>query len=376
VNEDKSVRYHRLKRRTAVLSMAMSGALLIALVVSGAAALLRELTHGSPSLFVLVLAVMHETVTLPIAFYGGFLLERRYGLSAETARMWLTAHAKAAMLALALAIAAAETIYWSMGHWPRAWFLASAILFTVATAVLARVTPTLLLPLFYRFKPLERDSLRDRLAALSARAGLPVLGVYEWGLGEKTRRANAALVGAGATRRILLSDTLLADYSEDEIEVILAHEMGHHVHHDILKGIALQFALLAAALGGAALVVHRWWGVAGLAGPADVAGLPLLLVTAGAVSVLLTPAVNAFSRRNERRADRYALALTQQAGPFISAMRRLAAQNMAEENPSRPALWFFHSHPPVDERIAAASEISEEARQRVDRESVTARVSS
>jgi STE24 endopeptidase len=354
VNEDKAVRYHRSKRRTAVLSMAVSGALLIGLAVSGAGALLRDLTHGSAAVFVLVLAAVHEALTLPLAFYGGFLLERRYGLSAETARMWVTTHTKAAIVALLLAMAAAETIYWSMRNWPRTWWLASAVLFTVATAVLARVTPTLLLPIFYRFKPLERESLRARLAALSARAGLPVLGAYEWGLGDKSRRANAALVGAGATRRILLSDTLLADYSEDEIEVILAHEMAHHVHHDILKGIALQFALLVAALGAAAIALQRFWPAAGLREPTDVAGLPLLLLAAGAVLVALTPAVNALSRRNERRADRYALALTQQPAPFVSAMRRLAAQNLAEENPPTAALWFFHSHPPVEERIAAA----------------------
>lgn len=356
--------------------MAASGAVLAALIPTGGAAVLRDLTHGSAALFVLSLAVVHESLTLPIAYYHGFVLERRYGLSCEPARAWLATHAKGAALGLLLAVVAAEVLYWTMREWPRGWWLASSAIFTAATAILARITPTLLLPLFYRFKPLERESLRERLAALSARAGLPVLGVYEWGLGEKSRRANAALVGAGATRRILLSDTLLADYSEDEIEVILAHEMAHHVHHDIRKGIALQFTLFVAGLGAAAIAIEQWWVAAGLLSPTDVAGLPLLLLPAGAVSIALTPVVNAFSRRNERRADRYALALTQQPAPFVSAMRRLAAQNLAEENPSRTALWFFHSHPPVDERIAAASEISEEARQRVDRESVTARASS
>jgi STE24 endopeptidase len=262
-----------------------------------------------------------------------------------------------------------------MRRWPETWWLASSVVFTAATAVLARITPTVLLPLFYRFKPLERESLRERLVSLSRRAGLPVLGVYEWGLGEKTRRANAALVGAGATRRILLSDTLLADYSEDEIEVILAHEMAHHVHRDILKGIAIQFALLVAALGASAAALHAWATTIGLHSPVDPAGVPVLLLVAGAVSIAATPLLNAFSRRNERRADHYAIGLTRQPAPFVSAMRRLAAQNMAEENPSTTALWFFHSHPPVEERIAAAL-LTEAAPQQEDRAAEAARGSS
>ena len=96
------------------------------------------------------------------------------------------------------------------------------------------------MPLFYRFRPLDRETLRERLMTLSRRAGVPVLGAFEWGLGEKTTRANAALVGVGQTRRILVSDTLLKDYTDDEIEVILAHEMAHHIHHDIWTALALE----------------------------------------------------------------------------------------------------------------------------------------
>ena len=178
---------------------------------------------------------------------------------------------------------------------------------------LAKLLPLVLLPLFYKFTPLDRESLRARLVSLSERAGVPVLGVYEWGLGEKTRRANAALVGTGGTRRIIVSDTLLAEYSDDEIEVILAHELAHHVHRDILTSLIAESALLLAAFYAAAVVLGAVWDEVGLRSPSDVAGLPLLLLAGGAVSVAATPAVNALSRWNERRADRYALALTQPA---------------------------------------------------------------
>ena len=173
-------------------------------------------------------------------------------------------------------------------------------------------------------------------------------------VGEKTRRANAALVGTGATRRILVSDTLLAEYSDDEIEVILAHELAHHVHYDILTGLAAEVLLLVAAFFAAATALAFWWPLVGLHAPNDIAGLPLLLLAGGAVSLAATPWVNALSRWNERRADRYALTLTRQPAAFISAMRRLALQNLAEERPSRAALWLFHTHPPIEQRIEAA----------------------
>jgi STE24 endopeptidase len=210
------------------------------------------------------------------------------------------------------------------------------------------------LPMFYRFKPLDRETLRSRIESLSRRAGMPVLGVYEWGLGDKTRRANAALVGMGQSRRILLSDTLLAHYTDDEIEVILAHELGHHAHRDIRNGLVLESLLIALACAAAAVALQVLWRPLHLAGPTDVAGLPVMLLAAGIVSLLTTPALNAWSRRNEHRADRFALKLTERPDAFVSAMRRLAAQNLAEERPSATTLWLFHTHPPIEQRIQAA----------------------
>jgi STE24 endopeptidase len=221
---------------------------------------------------------------------------------------------------------------------------------------LAKIAPLVLLPMFYTFTPLERESLRARLVALSRRAGVPVLGIYEWGLGEKTRRANAALVGTGTTRRILVSDTLLSQFSDDEIEVILAHEIAHHVHRDMLKGLVAEGLLLLASFYAAAVALTAGRDLLGLRSPSDLTGLPLLLLAGGVTMVVATPVVNALSRRNERRADRYALALTRQPDAFVSAMKRLAAQNLAEERPSRLALWLFYTHPPIGQRIDAARE--------------------
>ena len=370
MNEDKASRYHRLKRQSAVLSVALTTLVLGGLLFSGASRVLadaaRSWVHAAPgrfspaaiAIYVVLLAAVQEATALPMTYYRGFFLEQRYGLSSETLGRWLRDHAKAAALGVLLAAAGAQVVYFLLVEIPGWWWLASAAVFAAAMFGIAKLLPLVLLPLFYKFTPLDRDSLRARLVSLSERAGVPVLGIYEWGLGEKTRRANAALVGTGSTRRIIVSDTLLAEYSDDEIEVILAHELAHHVHRDILSSLIAESALLLAAFAVAAAALGAAWQRIGLRAPSDVAGLPLLLLAGGAVSVAATPAVNALSRWAERRADRYALALTNRPAAFISAMKRLGSQNLADERPSRAVLWLFHTHPPIEQRIEAARRFS------------------
>ena len=343
MNEDRGARYHRLRRRATVLSVLADGGWFLALALTGWGG-------GLPLVaFVAIMAIGWELIAFPLTFYKGFLLDRRYGLTAVSFRTWLADEVKGFAIGLAVVEIAALALFGSMRFAGNAWWAAAAMLFAGAGVLLSQLVPVVLLPLFYRFRPIERDELRQRLATLSQRAGVRVLGTFEWGLGEKTSRANAALVGAGFTRRILLSDTLLQSYSDDEIEVILAHELAHHVHHDLWTGLALETGVVAAAL----LIGHVAITAAGY-GLASVASLPLLVLAAGAVSLMLTPIGTAWSRRNERRADRLALSLTGRHDAFVSAMRRLAAQNLAEPAPSRVVRWFFHSHPTIEERIASA----------------------
>ncbi len=365
MNEDKATRYHRHKRRASLLSLGWSVALLGGLAATGLSLSIRghaeDLAAGWPAaaslvvvLYVTAVAGLHEIGALPLAFYSGFLLERRYGLSTEPFGAWRRDQVKAFLIGLLLSWAGAVLLYACIRWQPAWWWLLAGALFALIVVLMAQLAPVLLLPLFYRVTPLEHESLRARLLGLADRAGAHVVGVYEWGLGDKTRKANAALAGWGRTRRILLSDTMLAEYSEDEIEVVLAHELAHHVHGDIWKGIAFEAGLILAGFYLAARVLDAWASRAGLSGAGDVAGLPILLLAAGAVSLVMVPIAHAMSRAFERSADRFALALTKNPEAFTSAMRRLAAQNLAEDAPSRLVTWLFHSHPPIRERIAMA----------------------
>lgn len=361
-NEDKATRYHRLKRRAAIAGAACGVLLIAALLLTGASADLRDLAVSAvPRSFLLsvviyvgLVALIGEAIQLPLAFYVGVTLERRFGLSTETTARWWWDHAKAAVIGYVLG-AAAAVIICSLVRWsPDRWWIAAAIVFAVILVGLAQLAPVVLLPLFYEFKPLDRPALRDRLVALANRAGAQVLGIFEWRLGDRTRKANAALTGIGPTRRIILSDTLLADHSDDEIEVILAHELAHHVHGDIWRGLALETGLLALGFFLADLALTAAVGRFGITAKWDPAALPLLMLTGGSVSIVLKPLANALSRAHERRADRYALQMTGNVAAFTSAMRRLGAQNLAEERPSRLVQWLFYTHPPVAARIEFA----------------------
>jgi STE24 endopeptidase len=366
-NEDKASRYHRLKRRAELLRAVTTAAFLLVLLVGGWSLQLREAgavlgmiigrgfeESGTVIGYATALAVLLSIVELPFAAYQGYLLEHRYGLSNQDAAHWTLDQVKAALVGSVLTAGAASIVYWTLREMPRWWWIASAALLGVVMIGLAQLAPVLLLPLFYRFRPLDRPALADRLLALAARARTPVIGVYEWVLSAHTKKANAALAGIGRTRRILLSDTLLADYSDDEIEVVLAHELAHQVHHDLWRVMAIQSATLVAALFAAHLALMSLADVLALRGADDPAGLPLLMLAGGACSWLAAPIANSVSRAHERRADSYALDMTGQPEAFVSAMKRLSQQNLAEDDPSRLVRWLFYSHPPIRERIETA----------------------
>lgn len=360
MNEDRSSRYHRLKRQAGILSVAWSVVLLGGLLASGASAGLRDMaSRAGGSVFAIVFYValvllLNELGSLPLAFYSGFLLERRYGLSQEAPGRWWLDQLKSFAIGLLLSSVCAAIVYALIRRSPDGWWLPAGIVFALLIVGLSNLAPVLLLPLFYSVKPLDREALCARLLTLAERAGARVLGAYEWGLGEKTKKANAALAGIGATRRILVSDTMLSEYSDEEIEVVLAHELAHHVHGDIWKGIVFESLLILGGFYLAARVLAWLAPVFALNGVADIAGLPLLVLAAGAVSFVMLPVSHAMSRAFERSADRFALTLTGNPSAFVSAMKRLAAQNLAEEHPSKLVQLLFYSHPPVHERIAAA----------------------
>ncbi len=305
--------------------------------------------------YVGMISLMGKLLGLGLDIYS-FRLEHQYHLSNQKVRSWMWDELKGWLVGLVIAAILVELIYLTIRHSPQHWWLIAWAVFLVLFVLFAQIAPVVLFPLFYKFKPLENEDLKARLLRLSERAGTRVRGVYEWKLSEKSKKANAALTGLGSTRRIILADTLLENYTPDEIEAILAHELGHHVHKHIVKSILVQAGITFAGFWIAAEVLH--YAVDHMAmfdgRLDDFANVPLLALVATVLSFLLMPAMNAYSRYNERQADRYAWNSIPGIGPFVTSMNKLADQNLAERAPSHFVEWFFHSHPAISKRISAA----------------------
>jgi STE24 endopeptidase len=265
---------------------------------------------------------------------------------------------KGFLVGLVLGTVVVEVLYLTIRQWSQHWWILAWTLFMGLFILLAQLAPVVLFPIFYKFEPLDNEDLRRRLVVLSERAGTRVRGVYRWKLSEKSKKANAALTGLGATRRIILADTLLDNYSPEEIEAVLAHELGHHVHRHILKSIFVQAVITLFGFWAANWVLHYSVDHHMFEELSDFANLPLLALVSVVLSFLLMPALNAYSRFNERQADRYAFESISSVEPFITSMNKLAEQNLAERTPSKWVEWFFHSHPAISRRLAAAKDWS------------------
>jgi STE24 endopeptidase len=266
------------------------------------------------------------------------------------------------LLAVAFSLVMVLGLYWLIWTVGAAWWLLAAASFFLIIIVLGQLAPVLIMPLFYRIEKLNAPELTDRLARLAQGTGLSIEGVYRLNLSDETVRPNAALTGLGRTRRVLLGDTLLAGFSPDEIEVVFAHEIGHHVFHHIRWMILASLFYSAAGFGLCDWLLMKW--VVHNGATADytrlpVDTLPLMLLILTAFNLLLQPLQNAVSRRFERQCDRYALRQTGRKDAYLSAFRKLARLNKDDPNPHWLDVFLFHSHPPVAERLAMAEEVGE-----------------
>jgi STE24 endopeptidase len=366
VNESKATRYQRLRRRAQGASVGAGAALLILLTVTSGSRWLevwaRTHSAGLPAwfrpiaalaLYVACVSCLWELLALPAVLYLGLHVERRFRQAERTVAHLLAAHLQSAVIGGAVVLGGSIVVRTAMAFAGAWWWTAAGVLMA-AGLVAAFQTAPLLLPLAGQVRPLARPVLAARVAALASRARVPIVGLYEWRVDE-AERATALIAGLGRTRRAVISEAITREWSDDEIEVVLAHELAHHAHHDLWRTLALDALVLSVALGLADRAVVFAGPVLGFRGPRDLAALPLLALTVGAAWLLATPMRHAQSRWHERRADRFALATTGRVEAFSSAVRRLGAQHLAEERPSRLTRWLYHRHPTVEARLAMAS---------------------
>jgi len=359
--------YARLTRHLMVVDLGLTAVYTLVWLFTGwsaglKAALLQMTTN--PWLLVLgygfVFGAALFIISLPLSYHEGFVLPQRFETSNQNLQGWVSDQVKGILLGGILGGILLEIIYAVLRAAPGTWWLWASLILLVFNVLLANLAPVLLMPLFYKFMPLgeEHAELAQRLVRLAEKANTRVRGVYKFDMSRRTKAANAALTGLGNTRRILLGDTLLAEFTPDEIETVMAHELGHQVNHDIPLGIVVESISTLVGLYLASLVLQ--WGVAafGFQGPADIAALPIFLLAMGLYGLLTMPLTNAFSRWRERKADQYALESTRNAPAFASAMTRLANQNLAEVDPEPWVEFLLYSHPALEKRIQMANTFS------------------
>lgn len=359
--DDRSKRYARIRRWLWLAELAASTGLLAFLLLSGIAQRLGEWTLQRVSAWPLQVALYTAILWLgftllffPLDGFRGFFLEHRFGLSTQKFGGWLADTLKQLAIGGLMGLALVEALAFLLRETPRHWWAWAAVGWIFWSVLLTRLAPIWLIPIFYRQKPLEDARLKERLERLMERCSTPVRGIFEINLSRTTRKANACLCGMGSSRRVLISDTLLTAYPPEEVEVVLAHEVGHHRRHHI--GILILAG--SAAVGLSCFAVDRAARAAmrplGLAGWEDLAVLPLLALGLTLANLLLMPALNGLSRRLEAQADRFALEKSGRPAAFIGAMRRLAEQNLAEIKPPGWVEWMFYDHPSIGRRIEMA----------------------
>lgn len=356
-----AARYHRLQLWLGLAGFALSAAYLLALLASGVAAelalivsVLTDSWWAQLVAIALFVGAGQALLGFPLRFVRGFWLPRRYGLLHQPFAGWLADRAKAAALGAVLGLGGVLVVYGLLRLTPAWWWLGAATVFFVVGIALAALFPVLVVPLFYRLTRLADPALEARLLALAGLAGVAAIGVWVVDESRKSRTANAAVVGLGRTRRIILFDTLATGFREEEVEAVLAHELGHHVHGDLRRGLLVQGALTLVTFWLAGALLRTGVPYWNLEGPADPAGLPWLALTLMLLGAIQLPLANAFSRWIERQADDFALGLTHNPTAFIGAMERLGTLNLAERRPHRLKEILLYSHPALDRRIARA----------------------
>ena len=314
------------------------------------------------SLTVVFYALLSWAFSLPLSFYSGYIVEHRYQLSHQKLPGWLLDHLKGLGLGLGLEVPGADLAYAVIRRWPRGWWAILTGLSLPFTVLLAQLYPVLIAPIFNKFEPVRDEQLVERLKALAAKSGIQVADVMQMDMSKRTKKANAFFAGLGPTKRIVLADTLIDNFTPQEIEVIVAHEMGHQVHRDIWRGIAVgtlfTFAGSYALNRIARFILQHFGGRIGTTSLDNVATLPLLGWILSFIGIVLMPIQNAYSRYIEREADTYALRLTDDPEVFASAMERLAALNLSDPNPPALVKYLLYSHPPIIDRVDHAREFA------------------
>ena len=358
---NKAKKYSSLKYTLAILDIAYILALLLIFTGFGISKILAQrLLNLTPNyyiivpLYLLMISVFYYVFSFPLNFYSSYILEHKFCLSEQKIEDWLKDQIKAGTIYYIISIILIASFYYILKHFVYTWWWVISIAWIFFSLILARIAPVVIIPLFFKYKKLSNNNLRERIMNLANKMRVKILDVFEIDFSKKTLKANAAFVGIGNTRRVILADTLKDKYSDDEIEVILAHEFAHYKLKHLLKLILINSLATILAFYFIFKTSDHVLSLFGLSSLSDIAALPVVIMYLVVFGIVMQPFQNYISRHLEKNADKMALSVTGLKGAFASMMEKLSNQNLADRNPRPLIKFFFFDHPPVDERINMA----------------------
>lgn len=307
-------------------------------------------------IFLGIISFFEGIINFPLNFYSGYILEHRYKLSNQTLSKYFTEKMKGFLLGIILGVPLLFAFYFILLSFGEYWWLVLGVFMFVFSVIIGRLAPTLIMPLFYKFKPVENESLREKILELCKKTDVKIQGIFTFDMSKNTKKANAAFTGIGKSRRIILGDTLIDNFSENEIETVFAHEVGHYKKRHILKMMITSTILTFAGLFITAKLYEASISYFGFTSISEIAALPLLFLYLSLYGLLTTPISNIQSRKFEWEADTFALDTTKDKQSFITAMEKLADQNLADKSPNKIIEFLFHSHPSLEKRIQFAKD--------------------
>jgi STE24 endopeptidase len=357
-NQERAKLYSRLKTRVTVIQVVGVAVFLAVLLFSGASTLLAQTVKGWNDNFyvqvALYLLILEALVFIPytlLAFYSGFVLEHRFELSNQTLLAWLKKRLKLELLGIPLMLVLAETLYLLLRYASNTWWLWMTAASVLVVVFLGKILPRVIIPLFYKCRPLTNTQLKEKLLTLAQDCGVCLKDVFEVQVSKETKTANACVAGFGRTRRVLLDDTLLSNYSCDEIEAVFAHELGHIKLLHFRKGFGFAAAGTLIAFCLISLLFQAALRPLGFSYVYEIGAFPLLALIGMFVALTLVPIDNWHSRRQEEQADSFALERINQKASFISALTKLADQDLEDPSPGKLQLLFLYTHPPISQRL-------------------------
>lgn len=359
--QDKAKQYSRIKYTLTIIETAYLFVLLFLFVRLGLSTFFARLVSGFMNIGYLVfpsylalLLILYYLLTFPLNLYHSFIVEHKFQLTNQKFDSWLLDQLKAGLVSYAISLVLFTAYYYILRHNPNTWWIIISLFWIFFSLVLAKLLPLVIIPLFFKYKKLSDDTLKTRIMRLADKMKIKILDCFEIDFSKKTLKANAAFVGWGNTRRVILADTLKDKYSYDEIEVILAHEFAHYQMKHLLKLMllnSLTTLLVFYLIFKTNIFVLDLFGLSSLS---DIAAFPVIIMYLLAFGMITQPLGNYISCRFERNADRQAIRTTGLKEAFISMMEKLSGQNLADRNPHPIIKFFFFDHPPVNERIAMA----------------------